>query len=133
MKDILNIVGLLKQQAETALALATRRKTDALIHIEAIKNNIIEMGKSQNGDVNGLVYEHWCAHQRHALEHISCSLPVLDQDIANAFAHLETVQAKLTATQDLAKQQHYVEIQNREAAEEDAMLDLSLLRRKKLG
>ncbi len=129
MKDILNIVSLLKQQAEVALALATRRKVDALIHIEAIKNNIIEMGKTQNGQVNGLVYEHWCAHQRHALEHIYCTLPELDQDIGASFAHLETVQAKLTAAQDLAKKQHYVEMQKREAAEEDAMLDLSLLRR----
>ena len=129
MKDILNIVALLKQQAEATLALATRRKTNALIHIKAIKNNIIEMGKTQNGQVNGLVYEHWCAHQRHALEQIHCSLPVLDQDIATAFAQLETVQAKLTTAQDLAKQQHYMEMQKREAAEEDTMLDLSLLRR----
>ncbi|MBL4871494.1 MAG: hypothetical protein JKX72_11135 [Robiginitomaculum sp.] len=129
MKNVLQIVDLLKRQAETALARATRRKADALINIEAIKENIIEMGASKSGLSSGLIYEHWCAHQRHALEEIYLTLPELEQDVRAAFAHLETVQAKFTAAESLRAKQEHEEKLKAEAVEEDAMLELYLLRR----
>ena len=126
---MLHIVKLLKRQAESALALATRRKSDALVNIESIKDNIVEMGKTKSSQNDGLVYEHWCAHQRRTLDEIWQSLPLLDEDIRNAFTHLENVQAKLTAAQGLADKQVVEEKLKQEALEEDAMLELSLLRR----
>lgn len=129
MQDVLHIVELLKRQAESGLTLATRRKADALVNIETIKANIIEMGRATTSQNDGLIYEHWCAHQRHTLSEILSSLPLLDQDIHTAFNHLETVQAKLTAAQSLAAKQRHEEALKVEEAEEDAMLELSLLRR----
>ena len=120
---------LLKRQAESALALATRRKSDALVNIESIKDNIIEMGKTKSSQNDGLIYEHWCAHQRRTLDEIKNALPILDEDIRNAFTHLETTQAKLTAAQSLADKQDIEERLKAEGVEEDAMLELSLLRR----
>ncbi len=129
MKDVLHIVKLLKRQAESALALATRRKSDALVNIESIKDNIVEMGKTKSSRNDGLVYEHWCAHQRYTLGEIKNALPMLDEDIITAFRNLENVQAKLTAAQGLADKQNREETLKMEASEEDAMLELSLLRR----
>ncbi len=129
MKDVLHIVKLLKRQAESSLALATRRKTDALANIETIKENIVEMGKEKSSQSDGLIYEHWCAHQRRTLEEIRNAIPILDQDIKNAFSNLETMQAKLTAAQSLAAKQQHEETLKVEEVEEDAMLELSLLRR----
>lgn len=129
MKDVLHILELLKRQAEAALALRTKRKEDALAHIEQIKLNIIEMGRQQAGRTDGHIYEQWCNHQRQASAQIQEALPILDEDIRTFFTKLETVQAKVTAAEALAAKQHREAVLKAEGVEEDAMLELSLLQR----
>lgn len=129
MQDVLHILELLKRQAEARLATSTKRKADALGNIDKIKENIVEMGQKKTAQTDALAYEHWCTHQRLSLSQIEAALPILDEDIRNAFKALEIVQAKVTAAADLAKKQQRAIVLKAEAAEEDAMLELSLLRR----
>ncbi|PHR56097.1 MAG: hypothetical protein COA43_14295 [Robiginitomaculum sp.] len=129
MKEILHILELLKRQAEAALATKTKRKVDALESIEQIKRNMLEMGRQYAAHAEGMVYEQWCNHQRRSQAQIQDAIPILEQDILLAFKKLETVQAKLMAAEDLAAQQERKARLEAEGVEEDAMLELSLLRR----
>lgn len=129
MKDVLHILELLKRQAEVALATKTRRRVEALENIEKIKTNIIEMGRNSAAQTDALAYERWCMHQRMSQSQIEAAIPILEEDIANAFKKLETVQAKVTAAEGLAEKQNREIRLKIESAEEDAMLELSLLRR----
>lgn len=129
MKDVLHILELLKRQAEAALATKTRRRLEALENIEKIKANIAEMGHNTAAQTDALAFERWCTHQRMSQSQIEAAIPILEEDIANAFKKLETVQAKVTAAEGLADKQNKKIRLEIESAEEDAMLELSLLRR----
>ena len=129
MEEVLHILSLLKQQAEAQLAVKTNRNNDALARIKSYSDSIIMRGQEMSARENMQVYEQWCVLQQQNIAQIKSALPILDQDIRNSFLHLQTVQAKVTAAESLDVKERRETALKAEAAEEDAMLELSLLKR----
>lgn len=131
MKDVLHILTLLKRRAEADLSRETRRRSDVLANMDAIKIEMAELNQNNMAvdEANSRNYTNWLSFQKQSLMRLSGTLPKIDMDIKQAFEGLEQVQAKLSAAEKIyAKQVHEIALEQ-EAIEDDAMLELSLLRK----
>ena len=129
MDDILHILDVLRQRAESDLAGLTAKREYYLSDIYNVQS-MIRSAQTPLPIVEDIpVLERWRENQIAKLVQIKSKLTHLDEDIGKAKLHYKTILAKNLAATDIAENLQTAKSLKEEDKQTDTLLEASLLKR----
>ncbi len=129
MDDILHILDVLRQRAESDLAGLTAKREHYLSDISNVQA-MIKSAQTPLPIVEDMsILDRWRDNQEYKLVQIKRKMTQLDEDIGKAKLYYKTIFAKNLAVKDIAENLQTAKSLKAEDEEVDSLLEISLLKR----